>query len=132
MNTATTAARKPAAAKPILSARRSFGWEWASRLPRSGASVEGIYAALRSGYFALPARPDLAKMAVRKTTPEAFDALVARRVEEQVADWGTTRAFARLSPGQVRALVAATVVKETADLESDALRAIDAATGVGW
>jgi hypothetical protein len=115
--------------RTILSARRSFGWEWASRLPHDGAAVERIYAALRAGYLSLPARPDLARMGRRETTAEGFDAYVARRVAEQTNEWRGTRSFDRLRPAQVRLLAAATAIKVVADLESDALRAIDAATG---
>lgn len=118
-----------ATAKPIISARRSFGWDWASRLPRAGVAADGIYSALRAGYLALPARADLAKMCARETTAADFDARVERMVEDQTSAWGSVRAFARLTSAQVRALMAATAIKEVADLESDAMRAIDAATG---
>lgn len=118
------------APKPLLSARQSFGWEWASRLPRDGAAAEGIYSALRSGYFTLPARPDLARMSPRETSPETLDKRVATVVEEQTQAWGTVRSFRRLSPAQVRILSIASEIKVVADLESDAFRVIDGATGV--
>jgi hypothetical protein len=97
-------------------------------LPRDGAAAEAIYAALRAGYLRLPARPDLATKKGRSTA-EQFDARAIRIVEEQTAAWFGVRSFDHLTPSQVKCFAAASIIKLDADLDSDAFRAIDAATG---